>query len=297
MNTRDVQKKHAPSQKRSEKFYELFKSLPKNDPLEYSSTCLLHESFKYYQGRIYISGEHICFYAKGFFGSTSVIIEIKNIISVELSTKMLLQQCLNVVTYEKTYSFRAVSFKEDAYPIALFLWQKIMKVPSRVTSIFQVDLPRPSKIEKEKNMIEKEQVYDISIQKILREITDNTKAREFYSSLTNGEIKINSYINRRTIQFDNEFIDEIYKIDNNSIFIAYHSKGTLCRIYITPVTRNSVKVRAIEKYNYTTQHYFMYIQSILTVCSSSSSRISQIFHLFLLLLFLHRVFSYLFFIF
>ncbi|KAI5186853.1 hypothetical protein NEHOM01_1748 [Nematocida homosporus] len=264
MNGESVNRKHLPSLKRGEKFHELFKSIPKNEALEYSNTCLLNENSKYYQGRIYISTEHICFFTKSFFGKASIIIDFKNVIAIEVTTKILLQHCLNIITYDKTYSFRAVSFKEDAYPVALQLWQKVMELPAGTKSIFQADFPRPAEKVEEKHMSEEEQIYNVPIRQLLKEITNQRKTLEFYQTLTNQKIEIKTYINRRTIQFDNEFIDEIYKVGNNALSIDYHSKGTLCWIYLTPIHKDQTNVRIIEKYNYTTQHYFAYLHEIIT---------------------------------
>ncbi|KAI5180040.1 hypothetical protein NEOKW01_0369 [Nematocida sp. AWRm80] len=273
MNLEGAKRKERPSQARCEKFHTLFKSIPKNEVLEYSSSCLLSESSKFYQGRMYISSDHVCFFSKSFFGKASIIIRLKSVITIEITTKILLQQCLNIITYDKTYSFRGVSFKEDAFPTTLRLWQKIHGLSHNIKSIFQVDIPRPLKIVEERTMSEEIQVFNISMRELVKEIANPLKAKLFYKTLTDSPIDINTYMNRRTIQFSNEHIDEIYKPENNMLQIDYHSKGTLCRIYITPKTRSETTVRIIEKYNYTTQHYFTYLTSL---CNTKQTKHSTV---------------------
>lgn len=255
-------KKKLPSEKRKLKFHELFKSIPNNENLQYSCPCILKDNAKYFQGRMYISDKHISFYSKNFFGKITLIIKIKNIIAIELKTTMIVSGSLEIITYEKTYSFKSVFFKEEAYPIALYQWQKLMGLSSNVKSVFQVDIPRPTKIVEEKVMSEEERVFDIEIRRLVRSIVNNKYAAVFYQTLTDDRIDIKTYINRRTIQFSNEFIDEIYIINRNAVQIEYHSRGTLCRIYIEPETKNKTKVRIVEKYNYTTQHYFNYLEGL-----------------------------------
>lgn len=251
-----------PSPKRREKYHETFKSIPKNEALEYSGSCLLCESSKYYQGRMYVSTEHLCFLSKSFFGKTSVIVHLKNVIAVELATRMVFQQCLNIITYDKTYSFRAVSFKEDAYPVVLRLWQRVMGLPANVQSVFQTDLPRPTEIPEESTMLEEERVYDLPLRELVRRVANSEHVAAFYRTLTDEPVLVQTYLNRRTIQFANEFIDEAYRVDGNVLAVEYQSKGTLCRIYLCPLGRRQTRVRIIEKYNYTTQHYFAYLSCL-----------------------------------
>lgn len=265
MNVSNPSKKNTPSEKRSRKFHELFKSIPKNESLKYSSTCILSEASNYYQGRVYISSEHICFFSKGLFGRASIIIRLRDVLAIDITTKILLQQCLNIILYDKTYSFRAVSFKDDAYPIALEMWQKTLGLSAETKSVFQANIPRPAAAAtSEKQMEENERVYEAPIQVIVKKIVDTDKAHTFYRTLTEEDILINTYMNRRTIRFANESIDEIYKIDSNSLSVDYHSKGTLCKINIVPAGKNSIRVRIVERYNYTTQHYFAYIESLIS---------------------------------
>ncbi|KAI5192977.1 hypothetical protein NEMIN01_2329 [Nematocida minor] len=267
-------KKKLPSEKRREKFHELFKSIPKNEGLEYSCPCILKDNSKYFQGRMYISNEHISFFSKNFFGRITLIINIRNIIAIELKTTMILSGSLEIITYDKTYSFKSVFYKEEAYPIALLHWQKLMGLPSNVKSIFQVDIPRPNEMVEERAMSEEERVFDIELRKLVRSIVNTHSTVKFYQTLTNDEIEVKTYTNRRTIQFSNEFIDEVYSVNKNAILIEYHSRGTLCRIFITAEAKGKTKVRIIEKYNYTTQHYFKYIEGL--VGSSKSRKHSQI---------------------
>jgi len=261
MNERHADK-NRPSKKRMEKYHTLFKSIPKNEVLECTCSCLLNDGSKYYQGKIYIGTEHVCFFSKSFFGKAAIIIKMKTIISIELTTKIILQQRLSVVTYEKTYAFIGVSLKDEVYPVTLDLWQKVLRLSPWVKSVFQVDAPRTFDKVEDRAMLEEERVYEIPVRELLKEIVSEEKAKKFYETLTNEKIKIKMYVNRRTIQFSNEFIDEIYRIDHNMLSIEYHSKGSLCRIYIQPLARNTTKVRIVEKYNYTTQHYFEYIRDL-----------------------------------
>lgn len=262
-------KKKLPSEKRRQKFHELFKSIPKNEHLQYSCPCILKDSSKYFQGRMYISDKHISFYSKNFFGRITLIIQIKNVIAIEVKSTMIVSGSLEIITYEKTYGFKTVFYKDEAYPIALYQWQKVLGLPSNVKSVFQVDAPRPTKIIQERAMSEEERVFDIEIRRLIRKIVNNEYAALFYRTLTDDKIDIKTYVNRRTIQFSNEFIDEIYTINKNNIQIEYHSRGTLCRIYIEPAAKNRTKVRMVEKYNYTTQHYFNYIEGL---CENKSKR-------------------------
>ncbi|KAI5192438.1 hypothetical protein NECID01_1933 [Nematocida sp. AWRm77] len=271
MDIEKLRRKHSPSLKRNEKYHEQFKSIPKNEKLEYSGSCLLNDSSKYYQGRVYVSMEHICFISKSFFGKLSIIVHMKNVIDIELKTHILLQECLNIITYDKTYSLRAMSFKDGAYPILLHLWQHIMGLPSTVQSVFQTDLPRPSETVQEDAIIEEERVYGIPVREMVRLLTSESKAREFYSTLTDEPVSIHTYVNRRTIQFANEFIDEVYRVQGSMLAIEHQSRGTLCKIYIFPFGRSQTRVRIVEKYNYTTQHYFEYLACLVSSKSPPSS--------------------------
>lgn len=255
-------KKNVPSEKRREKFHELFKSIGKNEELKYSCACVLKDISKYYQGRMYISTEHISFYSKSIFGKITLIIKMKSIIAIDLKRTLLVTGSLEVITYEKTYSFKSMFYEEEAYPIALVCWQKVMGFSSNIKSIFQVNIPRPTEVTVEKAMSEEERVFDIELRRLLKYIVNTELTVKFYKTLTDDEILVKTYMNRRTIEFSNEFIDEIYTFNKNRILIEYHSKGTLCRIFITPERKNKTKIKIVEKYNYTTQHYFNYIEGL-----------------------------------
>ncbi|KAH9385268.1 uncharacterized protein NEMAJ01_0164 [Nematocida major] len=255
-------RKNLPSEKRRQKFQELFKSIPKQETLVYSCPCILKDNSKYCQGRMYISNEHISFYSKSIFGNATLIVKLKSVIAIEIKTAMLLSGSLEVITYDKTYSFKTVFYKEKAYPIALLHWQRAMGLGSNVKSIFQVDIPRPSEVVEERAISEEERVFDIDLRRLLRRIVHTPSTLKFYRTLTDDEITIKTYMNRRTIQFANEFIDEIYTFKKNKMCIEYHSKGTLCKIFIAAKEKNSTKVKIVEKYNYTTQHYFNFISEL-----------------------------------
>ncbi|OAG31440.1 hypothetical protein NEDG_01967 [Nematocida displodere] len=263
MHAEGAERKEGPSRKRKEKYHELFKSIPKNEALEYSTSCILSESSKFYQGRIYIGTEHICFFSKSFFGKASIIINLKTVMAIETTTKIILHQCLNVVTYDKTFSFRAVSLKDTAYYIAVRLWQKTLGLTSRTSSIFQADVPRPIQHAEESAFVEEERIFAAPMRELIKEIANQEKAEAFYQTLTDDSIIIKTYLNRRTIQFSNEFIDEIYQTGKNTVLIDYHSRGTLCKIQIIPHSTTETRVVISEKYNYTTQHYFSYVEQLI----------------------------------
>ncbi|EIJ87654.1 hypothetical protein NEPAR06_0816 [Nematocida parisii] len=272
-------KKTLPSEKRKEKFHSLFKSIPKNEELKHSCPSLLKNNSKYFQGRLYISTEHLSFYSKNIFGNTTIILKLKTILGVELKKSLFLTGSLEITTYDKTYSFKSLFYKEELYPIILHQWQRVIGVlgPKNSTnygynSIFKINIPRPHEVVEESSVSKEERVFDINMRMLLRRMVNTGITRKFYSTLTNDTIFINTYINRRTIQFYNEYIDEIYSVTGNTLDIEYHSKGTLCRIRITPENKHQVRVRIVEKYNYTTIHYYKYIELL---CNDQKSYITD----------------------
>lgn len=291
-----------PSAKRSEKYHALFRSIPKNEPLKYSSSCLLSASSKYYQGRIYVGTEHICFSSKSLFGKASIIIPFKTVLAIELSTRLILQQCLSIITYECTYGFRGVSLGEAAYPIVLAFWRKAQGLrPSSakcsLSSVFQVDAPRPAEAPEESTETQEERDYPVPIRQLIKLISSPEGVQDFYSTITDDPIRVATWSNRRSIEFANEFIDEMYSISGNTLRVDYHSRATLCRIWIYPISRGCTRVSIREKYNYTTNHYFEYI-AMLSARSRPSSTAAPsalfLFFLFFLVLLGLRVSSGLF---
>ncbi|KAI5134498.1 hypothetical protein NEAUS04_0670 [Nematocida ausubeli] len=285
------ERKNFPSEKRKKKFHNLFKSISKNEELQYSCPSLLRDNSKYFQGRLYISTEHLSFYSKNIFANTTIILKLKTILGIELKKSIFLTGSLDIITYDKTYSFKSLFYKEELYPIILYNWQKVMGISSHhssmnynLNSIFKIDIPRPSKIVEERAISEEERVFNIDMRTLLKRIVDTDLTKTFYKTLTNDKIYINTYMNRRTIQFYNEYIDEVYSVDGNTLNIEYHSRGTLCRIKIVPCSKHQVKVKIVEKYNYTTLHYYKYIEVLCEHQVNSIFKMLPIFGVFLVMM-------------
>lgn len=75
-------KYHYASEKRNESFHNIFPGIPKNDPLIDDFGCVLHKNHAY-NGRIYISEQHISFNSSFVDWMTKIIIPFKDIKHIE----------------------------------------------------------------------------------------------------------------------------------------------------------------------------------------------------------------------
>lgn len=255
--------KPGPSEKRRQRYHEVFKSIPKTEALKYSCPCVLKDRSRYYQGRLYIGDLHICFFSKTFFSKRSTVIGLRDVLAIERQTKMLINQCLVIVTYEKRYVFHGLTSRDEAHAAALSAWRRCTANPPEITSVFQVgDCTSALEEEKEEEAFE-ERVFPIPIEQVVQLILKNAWTKEFYETLSDQEVRIQRHLNNRKITFSNELVEEVYSPGKDKLLITYYSRGPVCNIEIHPYSRTETAITISEKYSYTKDHYFKYMEYLI----------------------------------
>jgi GRAM domain len=252
-----------PSEKRKARYHEVFKSIPRTETLLFSCPCVLRLGSGYKSGRVYIGSAHICFSAKPLFGKKrAIVIGMGDVLAIERATKLLINQCLIIATYEKKYIFHGLGSRDRAYNTVLSVWRTVTRNRENVCSVFQAgELASLRLKEAEENVCE-EQLFPAEMEKVLSLILSREKAVRFYSDLGDNLAVVQAFANRRRLYFANEAVEEVYMVEKDRVTIRCHSRAPLCEIEISSVG-NETKIKITEQYRYTMNHYFAYIAYLL----------------------------------
>ncbi|KAI9264127.1 hypothetical protein BDA99DRAFT_571617 [Phascolomyces articulosus] len=112
------------STKRNIEFHTLFRSVPESDHLMDDYGCALQKEILI-QGRIYISGSHICFNANIFGWVTNLVIDFTDIIEIEKrSTAIFIPNAIQISTSQAKYFFASFLSRDQAYDHITQLWRE-----------------------------------------------------------------------------------------------------------------------------------------------------------------------------
>jgi hypothetical protein len=111
------------SNRRNADFHELFKRVPDGDYLIEDYGCALQREILV-QGRIYISENHICFYANIFSWITNLSIPIYDIVSLEKKmTAFVIPNAIQITTRTTKYTFASFLARDTAYDVIYNIWR------------------------------------------------------------------------------------------------------------------------------------------------------------------------------
>lgn len=124
--------------KRQAEFHQIFKSIPGEELLieclAYSSVvtkivayaCALNRDILI-QGRMYLGERHVCFYANILGWITSVVISLKDVVSIEKrSTALVFPNAIQISTLHHRYFFASFMFREDAHNRLIATWSSVL---------------------------------------------------------------------------------------------------------------------------------------------------------------------------
>jgi hypothetical protein len=111
-------------QSKNNAFHSLFKQLPLEEMLVEDFSCALQREILV-QGRMYLTGAHICFHAAIFGWVTTVKIPLVEVIAVEKrTTALIFPNAIEIVTATQKYFFGSFIFRELAFNLIFALWKK-----------------------------------------------------------------------------------------------------------------------------------------------------------------------------
>lgn len=111
---------------RSAEFHSLFKNIPKDDRLLDDFSCALSREFLY-QGRLYISESHVCFYSSLLGWIAKVIIPFKDITFIEkTSTAGLFQNAVSIETATGKTQFNGFISRDIAFTLLKEVWARTL---------------------------------------------------------------------------------------------------------------------------------------------------------------------------
>ncbi|KAI0281257.1 GRAM domain-containing protein [Russula aff. rugulosa BPL654] len=111
------------SNKRNADFHELFRTIPEGDYLIEDYGCALQREILV-QGRIYISENHICFYANIFGWITNLVVPIYEIVSLEKKmTAFVIPNAIQITTRTTKYSFASFLARDTAHDVIYNIWR------------------------------------------------------------------------------------------------------------------------------------------------------------------------------
>ncbi|KAG2217481.1 hypothetical protein INT45_010767, partial [Circinella minor] len=127
------------STKRNIEFHTLFKSVPESDHLMNDYGCALQKEILI-QGRMYISGSHICFNANIFGWVTNLVIDFTDIIEIEKrTTAIFIPNAIQISTSQAKYFFASFLSRDQAYDHITQLWRESQR---KITESPHSDLTR-----------------------------------------------------------------------------------------------------------------------------------------------------------
>ncbi|CAE6424441.1 hypothetical protein ACGC1H_002590 [Rhizoctonia solani] len=112
------------SSKRNADFHELFPNVPEGDYLVQDYGCAWHRDILI-QGRLYISENHLCFYANIFGWITSITLPFLDVSAIEKRmTAYVIPNAILISTFGGTeYTFASFLTRDTVYDLMLSLWR------------------------------------------------------------------------------------------------------------------------------------------------------------------------------
>ena len=143
------------SSKHNSDFHELFPSIPETDDLiKGKSRLYLYRSLPpadygcalqreiLFQGRLYVSENHICFYANVFGWITDLSIPITEIESLEKKTTVLvIPDAIEITTRQAKYIFAAFLSRDTTFDVIYNIWKLVRPRADSVSPRASIDLP------------------------------------------------------------------------------------------------------------------------------------------------------------
>ncbi|CAE6493001.1 unnamed protein product [Rhizoctonia solani] len=120
------------SSKRNADFHELFPNIPEGDYLVQDYGCAWHREILV-QGRLYISENHLCFYANIFGWITSLTIPFLDITGIEKRmTAYVIPNAILITTFGGTeYTFASFLTRDTVYDLMQSLWRPSQPAPGQ----------------------------------------------------------------------------------------------------------------------------------------------------------------------
>ncbi|BFZ13804.1 hypothetical protein BsWGS_16843 [Bradybaena similaris] len=111
---------------RSEDFRRMFKDVPKDERLIVDYSCALQKDILV-QGRMYISQNWICFYAKIFNWETMLMIPCKEITAItKEKTARVIPNAIQITTEKERYFFTSFGTRDKTYMMLFRIWQNAL---------------------------------------------------------------------------------------------------------------------------------------------------------------------------
>ncbi|GFS26919.1 GRAM domain-containing protein 1B [Elysia marginata] len=111
---------------RSEDFRKMFKEVPKEERLVVDYSCALQKDILV-QGRMYISQNWICFYAKIFNWETNLMIPCKDITAItKEKTARVIPNAIQITTDKASYFFTSFGARDKTYMMLFRIWQNAL---------------------------------------------------------------------------------------------------------------------------------------------------------------------------
>ncbi|KAI9484710.1 hypothetical protein BDB00DRAFT_853952 [Zychaea mexicana] len=126
------------STKRNIEFHTLFRSVPETDHLIDDYGCALQKEILT-QGRMYISGSHICFNANIFGWVTNLVIDFTDIVDIEKrTTAIFIPNAILISTTQAKYFFASFLSRDQAYDQITQLWRESQRRASPSSEVTRV---------------------------------------------------------------------------------------------------------------------------------------------------------------
>ncbi|KAG8702014.1 hypothetical protein FRC08_003756 [Ceratobasidium sp. 394] len=118
--------------KRNADFHELFPNVPEMDYLVQDYGCAWHRDILI-QGRLYISENHLCFYANIFGWITTLTIPFLDVLGLEKRmTAYVIPNAILVQTYSSEYTFASFLTRDTVFDVMQSLWHPPPKPPAQL---------------------------------------------------------------------------------------------------------------------------------------------------------------------
>ncbi|PWN29937.1 GRAM-domain-containing protein, partial [Jaminaea rosea] len=111
------------SSKRNSDFHALFPSVPDDDYLIEDYGCaLVREVF--IQGRLYVSENHICFYANIFGWVTNIVVPFSETVAIEKRmTALIIPNAIQIATLHAKHTFSSFITRDATYDLVANIWK------------------------------------------------------------------------------------------------------------------------------------------------------------------------------
>lgn len=111
------------SSKRNADFHNLFTSVPEDDYLIEDYGCALVREILI-QGRLYVSENHVCFYANIFGWVTNIVLPFSDIVSIEKRmTAYVIPNAIQVATLHSKQTFASFLSRDTTYDLIVNIWK------------------------------------------------------------------------------------------------------------------------------------------------------------------------------